>query len=409
MNAAEACSQYFAEAAKAMEMSDSIASLLTTPLREVKIQIPIEMDSGEIRAFTGWWIQHDNARGPMQGGIRYHPSVDRDEMVALSSLMTWKAGVLNLPFGGSFGGVKCDPQTLSARELEQLTRKLVDQVQDIIGPSRDVPGPDVNTTPQIMAWVMDQYSRFHGHSPAVATGKPLDLYGSKGRDAAAGRGLLFVCREILRDIGMEVKGARFALQGFGKVGSQAARLLYEDGAKIVGVCDAKAGVSNPAGLEMPALFEHVKATGTIQGFGGGKSIAPQEVLVLDCDVLLPAALGGALDAKTASEVRAQLVVEGANGPTLPEADEAFEKRGIIVVPDILANAGGLTVSSFEWIQNLQQLAWEEDRVNAELEKTIKEGYERVVRLAKTRKLPLRRAAWVVAAGRVGKASMLRGF
>jgi glutamate dehydrogenase (NAD(P)+) len=260
-----------------------------------------------------------------------------------------------------------------------------------------------------MAWIMDQYARYHGHAPAVVTGKPLDLYGSKGREAATGRGVLYVCREILRDVGMQARGTRFAIQGFGNVGSHSAQLLHEDGGIIVAVSDVLGGVRNPQGLDLPSLFEHVKRTGTVTGFTGGQACSNEEVLAADCDVLIPAALSNALTRDNANYVRARLIVEAANAPTTPEADELLEKRGVLIVPDILANAGGVTVSYFEWVQNLQNLAWEEDRVNAELEKTMKESYERVTQIARSRKVSMRTAAFILAIGRVGKATVLRGI
>jgi glutamate dehydrogenase (NAD(P)+) len=261
----------------------------------------------------------------------------------------------------------------------------------------------------VMAWIMDQYSKYHGHSPAVVTGKPLDLYGSRGREAATGRGVLYVTREILRDLGLATRGARVAVQGFGNVGSHAARLLHQDGAQVVGVSDVHGAVRSPAGLDLPALFEHVKRAGTVRGFQGGSPCSHEELLATECEVLIPAALGGVLTRENADAVRARVIVEGANGPTTPEADEIFERRRVVVVPDILANAGGVTVSYFEWVQNLQHLAWDEERVNAELEKTMKEAYDRVSQIARARKLSLRTAAFVLAIGRVGKATVLRGI
>ncbi len=409
MNAAEATNYYFRKAARIMDVSDRIETLLTTPLREVKVQVPIELDNGDIRTFIGFRIQHDNARGPMKGGLRYHPLVDHEEVLSLASLMTWKTAVVNLPYGGAKGGIQCDPTQLSQREIERLTRKFIDQIHDVIGPTRDIPAPDVNTNPQVMSWIMDQYSKYHGHSPAVVTGKPVDLYGSKGREAATGRGLLFVCREILRDIGMSLRGSRIAIQGFGNVGSHAARLLFEDGARIVAVSDVNGGIYQPEGLELPALFEHVKKTGSVKGFGGANAISNDELLACECDVLIPAALGGVINHLNASSIRASVIVEGANGPIEPDADELLEKRGVIVVPDILANAGGVTVSYFEWVQNIQQFTWDEERVNSELEKIMKESYQRVAQLAKARKVPLRTAAFIVAIGRVGKATVMRGI
>ncbi|MCK8496963.1 MULTISPECIES: Glu/Leu/Phe/Val family dehydrogenase [Myxococcus] len=409
MSAVEGTNYYFRKAARIMDVGTPIETLLATPLREVKVQVSIEMDSGEIRTFLGYRIQHDNSRGPMKGGLRYHPALNQDESSSLASLMTWKTAVVNVPYGGAKGGIACDPSQLSLKELERLTRKFVDQIQDVIGPTRDIPAPDVNTNPQVMAWIMDQYSRYHGHSPAVVTGKPLELYGSKGREAATGRGLLYVCREILRDLGLPVKGTRFAVQGFGNVGSHTAQLLWEDGGVVVAVADVLGGIRNPAGLDIPSLFEHVKRTGTVTGFTGGTACTHEEVLAADCEVLIPAALGHVLTRDNANNVRARLIIEGANGPTQPEADEIFEKRGIFVVPDVLASSGGVTVSYFEWVQNLQHLSWEEDRVNAELEKTMKEAYERVAQIARSRKVSMRTAAYILAIGRVGKATVLRGI
>ncbi|MGQ0505168.1 MAG: Glu/Leu/Phe/Val family dehydrogenase, partial [Myxococcaceae bacterium] len=349
MSSADGATYYFRKAARLMDVGERIETLLATPLREVKAQVSIELDSGEIRTFLGYRVQHDNSRGPMKGGLRYHPALDQAETVSLASLMTWKTAVVNLPYGGAKGGITCDPTTMSLKELERLTRKFVDQIQDVIGPTRDIPAPDVNTNPQVMAWIMDQYSKYHGHAPAVVTGKPLDLYGSKGREAATGRGVLYVCREILRDIGLPVKGTRVAIQGFGNVGSHAARLLHEDGGHIVAVSDLHGGVRNPNGLDIPSLFEHVKRSGTVKGFQGGNPCSNDDVLGADCEVLIPAALGSVLNKRNAAEIRARVVVEGANDPTDPEADEIFEKRGVLVVPDILANAGGVTVSYFEWV------------------------------------------------------------
>jgi glutamate dehydrogenase (NAD(P)+) len=409
MNSSEATNYYFQKAARIMDVGERIETLLSTPLREVKVQVSIELDNGEIRTFPGFRVQHDNSRGPMKGGLRYHPQVDAQETLGLASLMTWKTAVVNLPFGGAKGGIQVDPTNMSLKELERLTRKFVDQIQDIIGPTRDIPAPDVNTNPQVMAWIMDQYSKYHGHSPAVVTGKPIDLYGSKGREAATGRGLLYVCREILRDVGSQVKATRFAVQGFGNVGSHAVRLIHDDGGIVVAVSDVHGGVINPRGLDIPALFEHAKRHGTVKGFNGGNACTNEELLACDCDVLVPAAMGDALTKKNANDVRAKIIVEGANSPCEPEADEVFEKKGILVVPDILANAGGVTVSYFEWVQNLQHVTWDEERVNTELEKVMKDSYERIASISRSRKLPLRTSAYVLAIGRVGKATVLRGI
>ena len=409
MTPADATTYFFKRAAKAMDIGERIETLLITPLREVKVQLAVELDSGEVRTFVGYRIQHDNARGPMKGGLRFHPEVSHDQMLGMASLMTWKSAVVNLPFGGAKGGISVDPHTLRPKELERLTRKYVDQVHEIIGPMRDIPAPDVNTNPQVMAWMMDQYSKYHGHSPAVVTGKPLDLYGSRGREAATGRGVALVTAEILRELGKSIQGARVAVQGFGNVGSHTARLLYEAGAKIVGVSDVNGALYKPTGLSVPGLFEHVKRYGTVRDYPEGQAQTNAELLACDCDVLIPAALENAITAENAASIRAGLVVEGANGPVSPEADEVLHQRGVVVVPDVLASAGGVTVSYFEWVQNNQQLSWEEERVGAELERTMKDALAKVVALARSKNVPLRTAAYILAIGRVGKATVLRGL
>jgi len=404
-----ATSHYFRTAARLMDLGERIETLLSSPLREIKVQLTIETDAGEVRTFCGWRVQHDNSRGPMKGGLRYHPDVTGDEMVSLASLMTLKTAVMNLPLGGSKGGVAVDPGRLTARELERLTRKYVDQLADVLGPTRDVLGPDVNTNPQVMAWVMDQYGKHHGHAPAVVTGKPLELAGARGREAATGRGLLYVAREVLRDLGLPLQGARVAIHGFGNVGSHAARALAQGGAQVVAVCDVSGGVRDSTGLNLPSLFEHVRRFGAVRGFPGGQPCATAEVLTADCDVLVPASVGGVLNKEVAPEVRARVVLEAANAPTEAEADALLEQRGIVVVPDILASAGGVTVSYFEWVQNLQHLTWDEERVNAELERAMKDAYERVTQVSRSRGVLLRTAATILALGRVGKATVLRGI
>ena len=409
MTSADAANYYFKKAARIMDVGERIETLLVTPLREVKAQVSIELDNGEIRTFQGYRCQHDNSRGPMKGGLRYHPQVDASEVLGLASLMTWKTAVVNLPYGGAKGGITVDPSTLSLKELERLTRKFVDQIHDVIGPTRDIPGPDMNTNPQVMAWIMDQYSKYHGHAPAVVTGKPVELYGSRGRETATARGLLAVCRQILQDVGLPMQGMRFAVQGFGNVGSHVSRLFHDAGGLLVAVSDVHGGVQNPKGLDVPGLFEHVRRHGSVKDFGGGTACTNEEVLTADCDVMVPAALGGVVNKQIAKEVRARIVLEGANAPCTPEADEIFEQRGVLVVPDILANAGGVTVSYFEWVQNLQHVTWDEERVNGELDRMMAEAYEKVGQISRSRKLPLRTSAYVLAIGRVGKATVLRGI
>ncbi|HEX6203883.1 MAG TPA: Glu/Leu/Phe/Val dehydrogenase dimerization domain-containing protein [Thermoanaerobaculia bacterium] len=409
MNPFEATNYYFDEAARHLALSPSIEKLLVTPLREVQVQVAMERDDGTVATYIGYRIQHDNARGPMKGGLRYHPAVDLDEVRSLASLMTWKTAVVGLPYGGAKGGIAVDPRELAPDELRRLTHKFVDQIHDLIGPHVDIPAPDVNTNAQVMAWIMDRYSQYHGHSPGVVTGKPVDLYGSAGREAATGRGLAIATREALAAGGRQIAGSTVAIQGFGNVGSWAARLFHQAGARVVAVSDVAGGIFSPEGLDPVAVVDHVAATGSVVGFPGTDAIDNQALLTLDCDVLVPAALGGVFTAENAPEVRARLIVEGANGPTEPEADRVFRRRGVEVVPDIYANAGGVTVSYFEWVQNIQRFSWEAERVDAELERVMTRAWRDLVGVAKSGKLPLRTAAFVLAIGRVGKATVLRGI
>jgi glutamate dehydrogenase (NAD(P)+) len=409
MSTSEATNRFFDEAARTMDLAPAIERLLLAPLREVQVQVAFERDDGTIATFHGYRVQHDNARGPMKGGLRYHPEVDLEEVRSLATLMTWKTAVVGLPYGGAKGGVTCDPKELSASELQRMTRVFVDQIHEIIGPHRDIPAPDVNTDAQVMAWIMDQYSKYHGHSPAVVTGKPVDLYGSEGREAATGRGLTIVCREALAAKGGSIAGSRFAIQGFGNVGSWAARLLHEAGGRVIAVSDRKGGILSPEGLDVAALSEHHENARTVVGFPGADRITNEELLTLECDVLIPAALGDVLSPELAREARAGMIVEGANGPTGPEADRVFRERGIEVVPDIFANAGGVTVSYFEWVQNIQQLRWSEERVNQELERTMVEAFGHLRRIAKDKGVALRTAAFILAIDRVAKATALRGI
>ncbi|MEK7714120.1 MAG: Glu/Leu/Phe/Val dehydrogenase dimerization domain-containing protein, partial [candidate division NC10 bacterium] len=368
-----------------MDLSAHVERMLITPFREVKVDVSITLDNGELGTFIGYRVQHDKSRGPMKGGLRYHPTVDMDEALGLASLMTWKTAVVNLPYGGAKGGIAVDPSTLSERELERLTRRFVEQIHDIIGPHTDIPAPDVNTNAQVMAWIMDEYSKIHGFSPAVVTGKPVDLFGSKGREEATGRGVVFALEEYLKDAGAgEVRGKTFAVQGFGNVGSWASRFLHERGGKVVAVSDAKGGVRSPEGLDIPKLVEHVKRTRTVGGFPGSDAITNAQLLVLDVDVLVPAALGGVITEANAKDIRARVVVEAANAPITPKADEMLAGRGVTVLPDIYVNAGGVTVSYFEWAQNIQQFTWEEDKINAELYRHMREAYATLARLVRER-------------------------
>ncbi len=409
MTPTEATTRFFTRAADLLGLTDRERKQLVTPYREIKVECPLVRDDGSVATFVGYRVQHDNSRGPMKGGIRYHPQVDLDEVNALASLMTWKTAVVNLPFGGAKGGIAVDPAKLSARELERLTRRFVQQIHDIIGPHTDIPAPDVNTNAQVMAWIMDEYSKLHGFSPAVVTGKPVDLFGSRGREEATGRGVVLALEEFLKDAGTgEVRGKTFAVQGFGNVGSWASRFLHERGGRVVAVADANGGVRDPSGLDIPTLIEHVKATKSVTGFTGTDAISNEELLLSDVDVLVPAALGGVITEANARAVRARVVLEAANAPTTPKADEMLSERGVVVLPDIYVNAGGVTVSYFEWAQNIQQFSWEEDKINAELARHMREAYATLARVVRERKVSFRTAAFIVAIGRVGRATVLRG-
>ncbi len=409
MSGFEDVNHYFRKAARLMDLSSRVERLLVTPYREVKVDVSLTMDSGDLGTFIGYRVQHDRSRGPMKGGLRYHPTVDMDEALGLASLMTWKTAVINVPYGGAKGGIAVDPQGLSPRELERLTRRFVQQIHEIIGPHTDIPAPDVNTNAQIMAWIMDEYSKIHGFSPAVVTGKPVELFGSRGREEATGRGVVWALEEFLADLGAgPIAGKRFAVQGFGNVGSWTARFLHEAGGRVVAVSDVRGGAQSPEGLDVPALSAHVRRTGSVAGFAGSDACSNDELVGMDVDVLIPAALGGVITKANAADVRARYVVEAANAPVTPEADEILEARGIPVLPDIYANAGGVTVSYFEWVQNIQQFTWELDRVNAELRRHMQEAYATLARVARERRVPLRTAAFVVAIGRVGRATVLRG-
>jgi glutamate dehydrogenase (NAD(P)+) len=396
-------------AAAILDLGARVEKLLLTPNREVKVEVAVELDSGEVATYTGYRIQHNDARGPMKGGLRYHPTVDAEEVTALSSLMTWKTAVVNIPFGGAKGGINCDPTTLSSRELERLTRKFVSNIKEIIGPNVDIPAPDVNTNAQVMAWVMDEYSRFYGFSPAVVTGKPIDLHGSLGREEATGRGVAYITADLLADLGKPLQGATVSIQGFGNVGSFAALFLHQMGAKVIAVSDAYGGLYCADGLPVLDLFDYARTQRKIAGFSEAETMAGDDIFAVPCDVFIPAALGGVLDAERAKALRAQVVIEAANAPTTPEGDAILQQRGLPVVPDILANAGGVTVSYFEWAQNIQQFRWDGERVNQELKSTLAKAYRDVRQLAHSRQISLRTAAFVLALGRVAKATVMRGI
>jgi len=374
------------------------------------VNFPVVMDDGSIRVFTGYRIHHNEARGPVKGGLRYSTNVSLDEVRALSMWMTWKCAVAGLPYGGAKGGVIVDPKSLSRRELEKLTRRFAAEIGLLIGPDEDVPAPDMGTDQQVMAWIMDTYSMMHGHStPAVVTGKPTTIGGSSGRQEATGRGVLFVTQEACRHRGMALEGASVAVQGFGNVGSVAARLLHEAGARVVAISDTNGAIYDPAGLDIAALIALRQEHGTIPPGHAGDHISNDEMLELPLDLLVPAALEGQIHGRNAARIQAKMIVEGANGPTTPDADRILNQRGVFVVPDILANAGGVIVSYFEWVQDLQSFFWEEQEVVLRLEKIIKRAYKEVSDLQAQHDVTMREAAYMLAVQRVVDATTVRGI
>jgi glutamate dehydrogenase (NAD(P)+) len=402
--------QEFDGAARILNLEPGIWNILTHPKRQIIVSCPVQMDDGEIEVFTGYRVQYNITLGPAKGGIRYHPDVTLDEVTALAAWMTWKCAVAHIPFGGGKGGVVCDPTRMSRRELEALTRRYVAEIIDAIGPEKDVPAPDVNTNDQIMAWVMDTYSMHVGHtSTAVVTGKPIEMGGSLGRREATGRGVMIVTREAARHLGLPLKGATVAVQGFGNVGSVSAELLAREGAKIVAVTDWKGGVYNPKGLDIPKMIDYAKQNKTIDGFPCGESISNEELFKLDVHILIPAALENQITLENASDIKARIVTEGANGPTTPDAHRLLHERGVFVIPDILANSGGVTTSYFEWVQDRYGYFWEEDEVNTRLEKKMVEAFNDVLENSIRYKVDMRTAAYIVAISRVATVTKMRGM
>ena len=394
-----------------LHLNGGVRQVLKTPKRELTVNFPVRMDDGSFRVYTGYRVQYSMARGPTKGGIRYHPQVSLDEVRALAAWMTWKCAVVNIPYGGAKGGIICDPKHMSQGELERLTRRFTSEISPIIGPEVDIPAPDVYTDSQTMAWIMDTYSMQRGFSvPGVVTGKPISLGGSEGRGEATGRGCAYVIRETAQELGVKMKGGTVAVQGFGNAGSVAANILHdEQGAKIVAVSDSQGGILNPEGLNPHTVEEHKRKTGSVVGFPGAKAISNEELLQTKCDVLVPAALENQLTSRNADKVQARIVAEAANGPTLPEADTILFEKGIAVLPDILANAGGVTVSYFEWAQDLQGFFWTLDEVNQRLERVMVRSYVDMRRIAQQHKVHNRSAAYVLAIQRVVDAIRIRGF
>ena len=406
----DAMLQEFEEAAKIVGLDKGIWRILTNPKRQIIVSCPVLMDSGEIVVFTGYRVQYNITLGPAKGGVRYHPNVTLDEVTALAAWMTWKCAVAHIPFGGGKGGIICDPSIMSQRELEALTRRYVSEIIDAIGPEKDVPAPDVNTNEQTMAWIMDTYSMHVGHTEtAVVTGKPIEMGGSAGRREATGRGVMIATRESAKHVGFDIKGATIGVQGFGNVGSVSAELLAESGAKIVAVSDWKGGVYNAAGLDIPALIEYTHKNKSVAGFSAAEPLTNDQLFALDLDVLIPAALENQITMDNAARIRAKVIIEGANGPTTPDAHQALHDRGVFIVPDILANSAGVTTSYFEWVQDRDGYFWTEKEVNERLEAKMCEAFAAVLRTAVDYKVDMRTAAYIVAINRVATVTRMRGM
>jgi glutamate dehydrogenase (NAD(P)+) len=393
-----------------MGVSEDIFQYLSKPMRVVMVNCPVIMDDGTLQVFEGYRILHSNIRGPGKGGIRYDPHVDMDEVKALAMWMSWKCAVVNLPLGGAKGGITCNPSKMSARELERLTRRYTSAIIDVIGPDLDIPAPDMNTNAQTMAYIFDTYSMGIGATTTgVVTGKPVEIGGSLGRTQATGRGLAYILRAFTKKKGLDLTQQKIVIQGFGNVGSWAAQTLYDWGAKIIAVSDISGGYFDPNGLNIVEMVDYVNANKTLKGYSKAKAISNDELLKTACDFLCPCALENQINQNNASDLQCKYIVEGANGPTTPEADEILNKRGIIVIPDILANAGGVTCSYFEWVQDVQSLFWDLDRVNQELERIMLDAFEDVYRLHIEKKITFRLAAYLIAVQRVAKAVEYRGI
>ncbi|HTQ39075.1 MAG TPA: Glu/Leu/Phe/Val dehydrogenase dimerization domain-containing protein [Pirellulales bacterium] len=410
MRAFDATRLYFDRAADHLDLTENMRRLLITPRREVQVEIPVELDSGELATFIGYRVQHDNSRGPMKGGLRYHEQVDMDEVRSLAALMTWKNAVVNLPYGGAKGGIGIDPHQFSHRELERITRKFIDGIHDMIGPDIDIPAPDMGTNAEVMGWIMNQYNKYHGFSPACVTGKPVELYGLPGREEATGRGVGIFVLKLLSRLGRKPQQCRIAIQGFGNVGSHTAKFLSEAECRIVAVSDVSGGFYHPDGLPMKDVLRYaLEHGGSLTGYAGGDKITNEQLLELDVELLVPAALGNVITRHNAPRIKAPLIVEAANSPTQPDADEILSKAGHTVLPDILVNAGGVTASYFEWVQNRQHYQWGLNRVRQELDAVLSEAFQRVWELAEQRHVTLRTAAYIIAIGRVGRATVLGGI
>ena len=400
---------YFNVAAEKLGLAEDIRTVFWTPYREVTVQIPVRLADGKVHVFSGYRIQHNGARGPYKGGIRFHPEVDIDEVRALASLMTWKTAVVGLPFGGAKGGVNCPADRLEPSEVQKIARSFMDKIEKVLGPTRDIPAPDVNTNAQVMAWLMDEYGKLHGHTPAIVTGKPIALEGSLGREAATGRGCVYMFREAAPHIGLSPTDTTFVVQGFGNVGSWAARIMQQLGARMIAVSDANGAIRSDAGIDANALVDHIAAGRLITEFEAAEPFDPDDLVTVPCDVLIPAALGGMIHEGNADRIDCKMLIEGANSPTTPAADDVLNDKGVYVIPDVMANAGGVVVSYFEWVQNLQHFRWDEREVNDKLGTIMRRAYREVSARAREEGLDLREAAYLVGIERVVEAARTRGY
>jgi glutamate dehydrogenase (NAD(P)+) len=410
LNPFEIAKQQFNRAADYLDLDSSMRQVLSSAKRQLIVSIPVKMDGGDVRVFEGYRVQHNIARGPAKGGIRYHPNVTLDEVKALAAWMTWKCATVGIPYGGGKGGVVCDPKSLSQNELERLTRRFAFEIAPIIGPDRDIPAPDVYTDEQTMAWIMDTISMVRGHTElGVVTGKPISLGGSQGRSEATARGCLYALREACRVNKMDLKGARVAIHGFGNAGANIAHMVVADGARVVAVCDSNVGLYAEQGIDIQEALRHKKRNKSLVGLAGAKEIACDEVLTADCDILLPAALENAITMKNVGNVKAKIIAELANGPTTPGADRVLEDGGVFMIPDVLANAGGVTVSYYEWVQDQYSFFWSEKQINDTLEQTMRTAFNSVHETAQRHKTDMRTAAYILAVDRVAEATRVRGI
>jgi glutamate dehydrogenase (NAD(P)+) len=405
----EIVNHYFHLAADKLGLADDLRGVLTSNYREVSVQVPIKLSDGKIHVFSGYRVQHNGARGPYKGGVRYHPEVDLDEVRALAALMTWKTAIAGVPFGGAKGGINCPAHEMEPADVQKITRSFMDKVEKVLGPTRDIMAPDVNTNAQVMAWMMDEYGKLHGHTPAIVTGKPIALEGSYGRESATGRGMVYMYREAAPHLGMSPGETTVVIQGFGNVGSWAARIMQQLGAKVIGISDAYGAIRKDDGIDTNQASEILVEGGKLSDIPGADTITPDELLEIECDVFMPAALGGMIHQGNADKLNCKMIVEGANSPTTPAADELLTDKGVYTIPDAMANAGGVVVSYFEWVQNLQHFRWDEREVNDKLGNIMRKAFREVSARAKEEDLPLRVASYMVGIERVLEAARARGY